>query len=103
LLQQVLFSQPDRLTNLPSIKSTRVGALDNEYSVPFANGDSIQFKVTIKADPNQHTVVRTSTLVADRTYKIKVNVVNDVGSSNVVVDDCVANPALNTSAVRPSA
>lgn len=103
LLQQVLFSQRDRLSNLPNIKSTRVGAPANEYSIPFANGDSIQFKVTVKADPTQHTVVRSSTLVADRTYKIKINVVTSVGSSNVVVDDCVALPTLNTSAVRPSA
>lgn len=103
LLQQVLHSQPDRLSNLPNIKSTRVGALDNEYSIPFLNGDSIQFKVILKADPTQHTVVRTSTLVADRVYKIKVNVVDSVGSSNVVVDDCVALPQLNNSAVKPSA
>lgn len=103
LLQQVMHSQPDRLSDLTASASTRDGALANEYSVPFSDGDSIQFKVTVKADPTQHTVVRETVGVADRTYKIKVNVVSAVGSSNVVVNDCESNPDLNDSAVKPSA
>ena len=103
LLQQVMHSQPDRLSDLTVHSSTREGAPVNEYSIPFADGDSIQFKVTVKADPTQHTVVRDTVAVADRTYKIKINVVTAVGSSNVVVNDCVANSELNDSAVKPSA
>lgn len=101
LLQQVMHSQPDRLTSLPDLESSRHGSLYNEYSIPFVDGDSIQFKVTVEPYPTQHTVVRDSVPVASRTYKIKVNIVNSVGSSNAVVNDCEAYPSLNDSVVKP--
>jgi hypothetical protein len=43
---------------------------DQPLPLPFVDGDEIIFKVILKAAPTQHELVRSSTPVADRSYKI---------------------------------
>lgn len=108
LLKQVLHSAKSRLYDLSAIVHN---ANDNEFYIPFNNGDSIQFKVVLKAEPTQHLVIeRTEQPVSDRSYIIKLNIVDTVeddndthaSNTNVIVNDCT-DTQLNDSYIKKSA
>jgi hypothetical protein len=42
------------------------------YSVPFVAGDKVYFKVTVHADPTQHTIVNRSVAVESRSYLVRI-------------------------------
>jgi hypothetical protein len=106
LLGQVISSAPVRLYDLSGIALNNNLALE-KFSIPFQDGDSISFKLTLKAAPNQHLLVDKVNPVPDRTYRIRLNIVDTVNGdsstyeagSNVIVDDCVSNSSLNNSRV----
>jgi len=106
LLGQLLQSAPSRVYNLSAIAVD--GNLDLEkFFIPFEDGDSISFKLTLSAAPTQHELVSKADPVPDRTYKIRLNVVNTVNTdsathasgTNVVVNDCT-DTDLNDSRVK---
>ena len=93
LLRQVLNLSPHRLDDLNALAR----ASGDEFVVPFAAGDSIQFKVVLKAATGQESVIDGRSLpVPDRSYAIKICIVEPADVANVVVDDA---GALNSSAV----
>lgn len=95
LLGQLLNTAPSRMYDLSAIAVDANIALE-KFFIPFEDGDSISFKLTLSAAPNQHELVSKQNPVPDRTYKIRLNVVNTVNAdsathasgTNVVVNDC---------------
>lgn len=105
LLGQLLKTAPSRVYDLSAIAVDGNLALE-KFFIPFEDGDSISFKLTLSAAPNQHELVSKATAVPDRNYKIRLNVVNTVNAdsathvsgTNVIVNDCT-NTSLNSSRV----
>jgi hypothetical protein len=105
LLGQVLSSAPSRIYDLSAIALNDNLALE-KFSIPFEDGDSISFKLTLNAAPTQHELVGKATAVPARTYKIRLNIVDTVNAdnathasgTNVIVNDCT-DSALNGSRV----
>ena len=94
LLKQIAFVAPNRLTTLGSTPSIIVDGSYGYYKMPFLDGDSISFVLTLNAAPNQHLVVNKATAVPARTYRIRLNVrdtVNKgsthVNGTNIIVND----------------
>lgn len=106
LLGQLLNTAPSRVYDLSAIAVDANIALE-KFFIPFEDGDSISFKLTLSAAPNQHELVSKATPVPDRTYKIRLNVVNTVNAdsathasgTNVIVNDC-SDPTLDDSRVK---
>lgn len=104
LLQLLNSPAKSRLNDLSGIA---LDASENTFVIPFESGDSIQFKLILKASPGQNNVINRATAVADRSYIIKVNIVTTVSAdsstyaanTNVIVDDCT-DTDLNTSHVK---
>jgi hypothetical protein len=66
--------------------SGRFATIDDvqiEQSLPFEVEDSINFKLTVSAAPNQHLLTRDATAVASRSYEIRLVVVADGESVKV--------------------
>lgn len=108
LLGQLLSTAPSRMVDLSA--NAMNGNIESEkFFIPFQNGDSISFKLTLSSEPNQHLVVSKANPVPDRSYKIRLNVVDvvnpDAASSasgtNVIVNDCT-DTLLNDSRVKVS-
>lgn len=94
LLRQIGYVAPNRLATLGSTASIVVDASNGYYKMPFLDGDSISFVLTINAAPNQHLLVNKATAVPSRTYRIRLNVRDTVNkasvasnSTNVIVSD----------------
>lgn len=83
LFKQITAVEPARLYDLSLIEKD---AVNNEFYLPFKGGDSISFKVVIKSTNDQKDIIGGSGAVDDRSYKIKIKIV-DGTPSNVVVDD----------------
>ena len=69
LLEQIINNDRDRL-----ISDASAGTIDASnvvQAVPLVDGDSISFKVTLKAATGQHNLTGVSA-IGDRTYKIKL-------------------------------
>ena len=69
LLEQIINNDRDRL-----ISDASAGTIDasNEIqAIPLVDGDTISFKVTLKAAAGQHNLTGVSA-IGDRTYKIKL-------------------------------
>jgi hypothetical protein len=106
LLGQLLKTAPSRVYDLSAIAVDGNLALE-KFFIPFEDGDSISFKLTLSAAPNQHELVSKATAVPDRSYKVRVNVVNTVNAdssthasgTNVVVNDCT-DTTLHNSRVK---
>lgn len=94
LLRQIGYVAPNRLATLGSTPSIVVDGSNGYYKMPFLDGDSISFVLTINAAPNQHLVVNKGTAVPARTYRIRLNVRDNVlkasshaDGTNVIVSD----------------
>jgi len=83
LFKQISAVEPNRLYNMDTIVKD---ASNNEFYLPFKSGDSISFKVVVKSHATQESIINGSTKVPDRSYQIKIKIV-DTTPSNVVVDD----------------
>jgi hypothetical protein len=55
---------------------------DGTYAVPFYAGDSVNLKVTLNAAPGQHALTGVATPVPPKTYKIRINLVEDISVEN---------------------
>jgi len=106
LLGQLLKTAPSRVYDLSAIAvDSNIGL--EKFFIPFEDGDSISFKLTLSAAPNQHELVSKANPVPDRSYKIRLNVVNTVNAdsgthasgTNVIVNDCT-DTTLNDSRVK---
>jgi hypothetical protein len=78
------------MRQLAAVSSSRfidVSGVTTIQPVPFAVDDSLYFKVTVKADPNQHTTVTGVAAIPDRTYNIRLLIA--ATPSNTVVTDSV--------------
>ena len=102
----MLKTAPSRVYDLSAIAvDSNIGL--EKFFIPFEDGDSISFKLTLSAAPNQHELVSKANPVPDRSYKIRLNVVNTVNTdsathasgTNVVVNDCT-DTDLNDSRVK---
>ena len=88
LFRQMMHSQPDRFSNLSGLEKQ---GSPNYFYMPFAVGDSISFKVVYKPKTGQHTILPSRANanpvvpVADRSYRIKLDIVST--AQNVAVDD----------------
>lgn len=60
-------------------------------SVPFADGDALYFKVTVKAATNQHELTNLANPIEDRTYNIKL-LLKDTAANTVVTDSVAHKP-----------
>jgi hypothetical protein len=106
LLAQLMNTAPSRVYDLSAIALNGNLAIE-KFSIPFQDGDSISFKLTLNAAPNQHVLVGKGTAVPARTYKVRLNVVNSVNAdnathasgTNVIVNDC-SDTNLNDSRVK---
>lgn len=94
LLKQLAYVAPNRLATLGSTPSVVVDGSNGYYKMPFLDGDSISFVLTVNAATNQHLVVNKATAVPARTYRIRLNVRDTVtkgathaDGTNVVVSD----------------
>lgn len=95
LLGQLLSTAPSRVYDISAIAVNGDISLE-KFFIPFEDGDSISFKLTLRSAPNQHELVSKADPVPDRTYKIRLNIVNTVNAdsathasgTNVVVNDC---------------
>ena len=83
LFKQISHSDASRFYNLDTIVKD---ATNNLFYLPFKAGDSISFKVVVKSHATQESIINGSTKVPDRSYRIKIKIV-DTAPSNVVVDD----------------
>jgi hypothetical protein len=83
LLTQIISAAPERLSNLPLYA---IDASSGYYSVPLNNGDSISFKLTLRAAPNQHLLINSSTPIVPRSYQIRINLRDTVTNGLVHVD-----------------
>jgi hypothetical protein len=107
LLGQLLKTAPSRVYDLSAIA---LNLANEKFFIPFEDGDSISFKLTLSAAPNQHLLVSKATAVPDRSYKVRLNIVNTLNNdsathaagTNVVVNDCT-DSNLNNSRVKKSA
>jgi hypothetical protein len=81
LLGQVIYNAPIRLYDLSGIALNNNLALE-KFSIPFQNGDSISFKLTLRAAPTQHLLVGKANPVPDRTYRIRLNIVDTVNGDS---------------------
>jgi hypothetical protein len=73
LYQQILNVAKSRLSALELLDGST--AEDNLYSLPFIENDSISFKLTLKSASGQGDIVGSATDPADRSYRIKINIV----------------------------
>lgn len=86
LFQQILNKDIHRFDDLSSWAMPSVG--DNvakTFYMPFKVSDSISFKVTLKAEPTQHDITNNGVPVPDRTYRIKLDIVE--APQYITVDD----------------
>ena len=65
LLRQLLNKQPQRFSNYAL-------SADTPTALPWENGDTIWYLLTLNAATNQHLLVRDTTAVASRTYLVKM-------------------------------
>lgn len=79
-LCRVLFEQ---MMDNVSGRFATIGDVQTEQSLPFEVEDSINFKLTVSAAPNQHLLTRDATAVASRSYEIRLVVVADGESVKV--------------------
>jgi hypothetical protein len=77
LLRQMLLSNPERFTGLADNSAIR--------SLPFQVDDSISFRLTIDAAPNQHNLTGVEAIPA-RTYKIRLVMKSEMEAVNTAVD-----------------
>lgn len=91
LINQMMSVSPSRFKNLNDIA---IDISNGYYYVPFMNNDSISFILTLNPANNQHKLVNRSNPIPPRTYKIQINIKDDVVNSfnriegsNVIVDD----------------
>lgn len=82
ILQKIINDAPARLATLADYAlpgGDASGAEDPEnpptFRMPLAEGDSIQFKLTIAADSTQSSIVDSNDVIPVRTYRIVMNVV----------------------------
>jgi hypothetical protein len=68
LLRQVAHYAPARFASISDISGIQ--------SIPLENDDTISFKVSITAAPNQHTLTSRPSAIETRTYKIKLTLKN---------------------------
>jgi hypothetical protein len=99
LLKQIAYVAPNRLATLGSTASIVVDGSNGYYKMPFLDGDSISFVLTVNAAENQHLLVNSGTPVPARTYRIRLNIRDTVtkgathaDGTNVIVSDTA--PAL---------
>jgi len=78
IMRQIASSKPGRF-DMSGVEFTDISGI---RSVPFVVGDTFSFKVTVNAEANQHTIVRTSPAVATHTYLIKLVLVNGTGNAD---------------------
>ena len=96
LINQMLSVAPSRFQNLNNIA---IDISNGYYYVPFMENDSISFILTLIPATNQHKLVNRNVPIPSRTYKIKINIKDEVYNSfnrleesNVIVDD--ASPSI---------
>ena len=80
IMREIASRKPARFT--ASVGDTDISGI---RSVPFEVGDTFSFKITVNAATNQHTIVRTTTAVAARTYLIKLVLVGGSGNADKTV------------------
>lgn len=105
LMRQILEANPARFYDFTTLKMEE-NPDDDKFFIPFINGDSISFKVIYKAAPLQHEILASrkiaGTPVADRSYRIKIEIVTAVGGQNIAVTDSVLHPTSVVANAEPS-
>lgn len=95
LFNQILATSSSRFDDLDSLAMPQTDTSNNNFYIPFINGDSISFKVVFKTVASQNDIISGRTdPVPDRSYRIKIDIVTE--PVNVAVDDA---GELNSSAV----
>jgi hypothetical protein len=82
MLSKIILDAPDRLASLDEYAIAGGDATGADpanpsaptFKMPFAVGDKIQFQLKIKAAANQSEIVDSSDAIADRTYKIVMEI-----------------------------
>jgi hypothetical protein len=83
LLRQVSGSQPIRLTTIADRSDIQ--------SIPFAENDSLNIKLTISPAANQHSLTNVSP-ITDRIYNIKLVLKTDISGTNTAIVDSTMYP-----------
>jgi uncharacterized protein YjbI with pentapeptide repeats len=69
LMNQIGYADPNRFSNIISTA--------NMQPVPFYDGDSISFVLSIRPAPGQETIVRLTNPIPPRNYRIKIYMISD--------------------------
>jgi alpha-tubulin suppressor-like RCC1 family protein len=106
LLAQIGSVKPERFASLTDYA---VDLSNGYFSIPFFNGDTISFKLTLHTHPEQHKIIRTSPSVAPRSYRIRIhmrdmvmNGPDHVDGANVIVNDAKPLNHLTTESYNDS-
>ena len=92
IMKQIAFSNPSRFVATVDGSGTMIDASSGLMiqSVPFMNGDSLNFLLTINAAANQHTLTGVAAIPA-RIYNIKLVLKSDATAINTNPQDGGAN------------
>lgn len=80
IMRQLAAVSPQRFVDVSGVTTIQ--------PVPFAVNDSLYFKVTVKSDPNQHSLTGVSA-IENRVYNIRLLIVT--AASNTVVSDSISD------------
>lgn len=82
ILSKIILDAPDRLATLADYaiaggdeSGADPASTEPTFKMPLAVGDKIQFKLTVQAESTQSDIVDSSAAIANRTYRIVMNVV----------------------------
>jgi hypothetical protein len=78
-------SKPERMQDVSVLEIQDANSVGTgDFSIPFIDGDSIQFLATYNAEPDQHSITGLSgaTAVPARSYAIKLKIVDSVSADD---------------------
>jgi hypothetical protein len=82
ILSKIILDAPERLATLADYaiaggdeSGADPASTEPTFKMPLAVGDKIQFKLTVQAESTQSDIVDSSAAIANRTYRIVMNVV----------------------------
>jgi hypothetical protein len=82
IMRQLAAVSPQRFVDVSGVTTIQ--------PVPFAVNDSLYFKVTVKSDPNQHSLTGVSA-IENRVYNIRLLIAATATTSNTVVTDSTSH------------
>jgi hypothetical protein len=91
ILKQMSYSFPERF----DISENGIENTTSAQSVPFLEGDTINYMFTIHPATNQHTLTGKTNPIAERKYRIKWHLTNDDNYNNIIPLDSLADVSGN--------